>query len=298
VVLLRCNAPRAVKRTVLQIATAEKYTLAFTNREKMRNALIGRGGGDVVDRLLLAIQLLFKFGVGNFHLSAARYGVELDAADDIPQEMTGLVAMQIVSKYHKPVMLGRRNSNNDVQGSTRNDGNFEGLPSFKKFLEDSNLINFVAGHDNANGFSIAEKNINRLIDYANNNLCAADFENCYLVDYVLDAKNDNEELLFSLASHPEYFGNHIDEIKFVVKNIELASIMVMGANKDSVKINYNGIDYVKFKDTDFIEDIQNNRSKLLNVYGRANVNSWMGKKSIQILISDYELVEDLHKYDF
>ena len=74
--------------------------------------------------------------------------------------------------------------------------------------------------------------------------------------------------------------------------------MVMGTNKDSVKINYNGIDYVKFKDTDFIEDIQNHRSKLLNVYGRANVNSWMGKKSIQILISDYELVEDLHKYDF
>lgn len=153
-------------------------------------------------------------------------------------------------------------------------------------------------HDNACGFGIRDCNISRLITYANSELNSSDFENCYFVDYILDAKNNNEELLFSLASHPEYFGNHIDEIKFVIKNIELSSIMVMGANKDSVKINYNGIDYVKFKDTDFIEDIQNHRSKLLNVYGRANINEWQGRKSIQVLISDYELVEDLHKYDF
>ena len=153
-------------------------------------------------------------------------------------------------------------------------------------------------HDNACGFGIRDYNINKLIAYANSELNSSDFENCYLVEYILDAKNNNEELLFSLASHPEYFGNHIDEIKFVIKNIELSSIMVMGANKDSVKINYNGIDYVKFKDTDFIEDIQNHRSKLLNVFGRANINEWQGRKSIQVLISDYELVEDLHKYDF
>jgi len=224
--------------------------------------------------------------------------IELDAADDIPQEMTGLVAMQVVSKYHKPVMLGHLNGNGDVQGSIRSESNFGGLPSFKKFLEDSGLVTYVAGHDGAAGFGIAGQRVSTLMDYANNNLSTADFENCYLVDYVLDAKNNNEELLFSLASHPEYFGNHIDEIKFVIKNIELSSIMVMGANKDSVKINYNGIDYVKFKDTDFIEDIQNHRSKLLNVYGRANINEWQGRKSIQVLISDYELIEDLHKYDF
>lgn len=71
--------------------------------------------------------------------------VELDDNDNIPQEMTGLIAMAIVSKYHKPVMMGRRNNKNEVQGSIRSDGNFAGLPSFKKFLEDSKLINYVAG---------------------------------------------------------------------------------------------------------------------------------------------------------
>lgn len=71
--------------------------------------------------------------------------VELDDDDDIPQEMTGLIAMAIVSKYHKPVMIGRRNTRNEIQGSIRSDNNFEGLPSFKKFLEDSGLMMYVAG---------------------------------------------------------------------------------------------------------------------------------------------------------
>jgi hypothetical protein len=84
----------------------------------------------------------------------------------------------------------------------------------------------------------------------------------------------------------------------VVKDIPLMNVQVMGASKDSIKISYNGIDYVKFKDTDFIEEVMSNRTKKLTIYGRANLNEWMGKKSVQCFITDYELVEDTSKYDF
>ena len=224
--------------------------------------------------------------------------VELDACDNIPQELTGLIAMNVVSKYHKPVMIGRRNNVNLIQGSIRSDGNFAGLPSFKKFLEDSGLVTYTAGHDNAAGWGLNGDKLNALISYANKKLKAEDFENCYRVDYILNGEEYNDELLEALASHPEYFGNHIDEPTIVIENIPLMNIMAMGANKDSMKISYNGIDYVKFKDTDFVEKITNNRAKKLTVYGRANLNEWMGKQSIQVFITDYELVEDSSKYDF
>ena len=224
--------------------------------------------------------------------------VELDAMDNIPQELTGLIAMNVVSKYHKPVMIGRRNNNNEIQGSIRSDGNFAGLPSFKKFLEDSGLVTYTAGHDNAAGWGLNGDKLDSLLNYANTHLSAKDFENCYVVDYILDGNDYNDELLGCLASHPEYFGNHIEEPMIVIKNIPLMNVMVMGTSKDSIKISYNGIDYVKFKDTDFIEEVMNNRTKKLTVYGRANLNSWMGKKLVQIFITDYELVEDNSKYDF
>ena len=213
--------------------------------------------------------------------------VEIDDGDDIPQEMTGLVAMAIVSKYHKPVMIGRRNSKDEIQGSIRSDNNFEGLPSFKRFLEESSLMTYVAGHDGAAGWGLQGNKIDSLLNYANNELSADDFENCYTVDYILE-----------LASHPEYFGNHIDEIKVVIKNISLACIMAMGANKDSMKISCNGIDYVRFKDMDFVDTVMNNRMDKLTVYGRVNLNTFAGRTSIQVFIDDYELMEDNNKYDF
>ena len=224
--------------------------------------------------------------------------IELDAMDNVPQELTGLIAMNVVSKYHKPVMIGRRNSKNEIQGSIRSDGNFAGLPSFKKFLEDSGLVTYTAGHDNAAGWGLNGDKLNSLLKYANTHLRAEDFENCYLVDYILDGRNFNEDLLLALAEHPEYYGNHIEEPTIVVENIPLMNIMAMGPNKDSMKISYNGIDYVKFKDEDFVAEVQQNRAKMLTVYGRVNLNEWMGKKSVQVFITDYELVEDNSKYEF
>ena len=224
--------------------------------------------------------------------------VELEEEDKIPQEMTGLIAMAVVSKYGKPCMIGRKNSLGNVQGSIRSDGNFAGLPSFKKFLEESQLMNFVAGHDNSAGWGIKEDNLEELLEYANKNLNDEDFSSSYLVDYVLDAHQNNVDLLYSLAEHPEYFGNHIDEVKLVIKNIPLENIMEMGINKDSMKISYNGVDYVRFKDLDFVGKIFENRTKCLNIYGRVALNTWMGKTSIQCVISDYELSGDESKYDF
>lgn len=224
--------------------------------------------------------------------------VEVEDSDGIPQEMTGLIAMAIVSKYHKPVMVGRRNSRNEIQGSLRSDSNFAGLPSFKKFLEKSGLTSYVAGHDSAAGWKLLANRMNALLNYANTNLKEEDFENCYLVDYVLDARENYYDLLYTLAAHPEYFGNHIDEIKIIMKSVSLENIMVMGANKDSIKISYNGIDYVRFKDTDFIDKVCNNRMAELNILIRLNLNSFMGKTSVQGFIDDYELIIDPHKYDF
>ena len=227
--------------------------------------------------------------------------VEIDPEDNIPPELTGLVAMAIVNKYNKPVMIGRRNDNNEINGSIRSSGNFAGLPSFKQFLEESSLINYVAGHDAAAGFGINGLHADKLLEYSNKTLDDSAFNKCYTVDYILDGRDDNCALLESLAEHPEFFGNHIDEIKVVIKNISLANVMAMGANKDSMKINYKGIDYVRFKDANFTEEVFSNRLEKLTVYGRINLNTFAGRTTTQVFIDDYDFEDkpdDPHKYDF
>lgn len=153
-------------------------------------------------------------------------------------------------------------------------------------------------HNNAAGFSLNNNKIDSFLNYADETLNPKDFENCYLVDYALNAADDNKNLILSLASHPEYFGNQIDEIKLIIKDIPLTNFMLMGTNKDSVKISYNGVDYVRFKDLDFVEQLINNKDCSLTIYGRANLNRFMGRTSLQVLCDDYQFNENLSKYDF
>ena len=78
----------------------------------------------------------------------------------------------------------------------------------------------------------------------------------------------------------------------------MENILVMGANKDSIKISYNGIDYVKFKDINFINDIMEHRTEKLTICARANLNTFMGRTSIQCIIMDYDFELNESKYDF
>lgn len=224
--------------------------------------------------------------------------VELDASDDIPNELTGLIAQNVVSKYNKPCFIVRRDSHNILKGSLRNNGNFQDLPALRSVLESTGLFELLAGHENAAGLGIAASHVPSLLKFMNTQYSAESFANCYVVDYVLDGRENNSLLLRALAEHQDYYGNGIDEPRFIIKNISLANIMAMGTNKDSMKISYNGIDYVHFKDLNFVEEVGANRTKTLTVYGRANLNTFAGKTSVQFFIDDYEFVSDDSKYEF
>lgn len=226
--------------------------------------------------------------------------VEVEPEDDIPQELSGLVAMAIVSKHNKPCLIVRRNSEGFLRGSGRNNENFQELPDLKKFCETSGFFEYAQGHANAHGTSIHFSKLQGFLNYANTVLSPTAFENSYLVDYVFDA---NDYLLpqvgMKIAAHPEYFGNGVEEVKIIVKNIPLSNIFVMGADKSSIKISCNGVSYVRFKDLDFVEAVQNNCGKTITAMGRLNLNEWQGKKSLQIFLNDYEFEENLtDKYDF
>lgn len=70
----------------------------------------------------------------------------------------------------------------------------------------------------------------------------------------------------------------------------------MGATKDSAKISYNGVDYVRFKDLDFIERAK--EWNKIDIYGKININEYMGRKSLQFFISDYEKSKEENRYEF
>ena len=69
-----------------------------------------------------------------------------------------------------------------------------------------------------------------------------------------------------------------------------SDIRIMGSNRDTVKIENNGVAYMKFHAKDLIERLSEyHNSVILEIVGRQNLNEWMGIKTPQIFIDDYDI---------
>ena len=70
----------------------------------------------------------------------------------------------------------------------------------------------------------------------------------------------------------------------------------MGENKDSAKFTHNGVEYVKFKNSDFIQEITGYSRGYITVYGKIKKNTWAGRTTPQILIDDYEIEDATYEF--
>lgn len=215
--------------------------------------------------------------------------VEVYEEDKIPQELTGLLATQFVSKYGRPCMVVRRNEEGLLQGSLRGNENFQEVPDFKAFLLNSGIMNYVEGHPNAAGVGVYEKNLDSLFNYANTTISDEGLENIYGVDYIFDESENFAQIAVNLASDPSLWGNDVYEPKVVVEHVPVKDLFIMGTDKSSSKWTHNGVEYVRFKDTDFIDEIQQYERCEITVYGTLAVNEWAGRKTPQIRIEDWEV---------
>ena len=80
--------------------------------------------------------------------------------DGAEPELSGLLAIRIATKYHKPALVLRRNEDENGVFFTGSGRNFDNSPldSLRDTLLETGCFDFVAGHDNAFGFRIqAEK---------------------------------------------------------------------------------------------------------------------------------------------
>ena len=82
-------------------------------------------------------------------------------------------------------------------------------------------------------------------------------------------------------------------------NVSYDSIQVIGSNSDTLKFEFNGITYIKFRAKDLIKEIRSCGKDKINmvIVGKANVNSWGGRTTPQILLEEIE-IKDSSIYDF
>ena len=218
--------------------------------------------------------------------------VRLDEDDTFPSELNGLLAMKLSAKFKRPTIVARLNKEGYNRGSMRGLNQSE-LVSFKDFLTESDMFEYVQGHDNAAGCSIPDSMLSKFHAWANEALVDIDFgENCYDVNFErIAADEDIKDLILDIGAHNGIWGQQNNEplIHITDINITMDDVKIMGKTMDTVKIEKFGISYMKFHAKDLIEELRKYPQMKIEVVGRANVNHWAGNVIPQIFIDDIEV---------
>ena len=277
--MVECHK-RGAKGTMerLCIESARECTNAKAHQDKMKEKIVQELEVKIFKQDLLENQILF---------------IRLDDDDDFPAELNGLVAMVLSAKYHKPTILARRNFEGFDRGSIRAPSN-TAMGSFKEYLSNTGLFEYVMGHDSAAGCSIADKNLSKLHEIANKDLSKIDFgENIYDVNFIRRANDkDIEAIILDVAPYEQVFGQQNPEAVIAITNLVVSpnEIKILGKNKDTLRIEKNGIIYIKFRAKDLIEELKSFSSEMeITLVGRPNINNWMGQELPQIFIVDMEV---------
>ena len=225
--------------------------------------------------------------------------VELDDDDDFPSTLNGLLATRLTNKYSRPTIVARANDDGYIRGSARAIKT-ENMDSFKQYLEESEMFEYVLGHPLAFGCSISSYNLDKFFSYSNNSLKDVELgEKCYSVNFIRDAMdNDIDNLIRDVGEYGYIWSNQNDEPTLYIDNIILSTneIQIIGTNRDTVKFIKNGITYIKFKANDLISELSGMKDIIMKIVGRCNINEWNGIKSPQIIIDDYEIINNMYGF--
>ena len=262
----------------LCVESTRECVNAKSHQDKMKEQMVEKLEAKIFKKDLLSNQVLF---------------IRLDDDDVFPAELNGLVAMSIASKYKRPTIVARLNDEGYIRGSARAPGNTE-LKSFKNFMASTKLFEYTLGHDQALGVSILDRNLSTFHEIANKELSKIDFgENYYDVDFVMHANNPKiEEAIEELCAIEQVYGQQNEEPVMVITNLNVSQndVKIIGKNLDTLRIEKNGITYVKFRAKDLIRELKDFPGDMdITLVGKPNLNEWGGKTTHQIFITDLEI---------
>lgn len=259
-----------------------------TNARSHQNKILDKNVEKFEDRI-------YKYGL----LDNRILFVRLEDEDELPSELNGLLAMKLAAKYKKPTIVARLNLEGFDRGSIRNVNNCA-LTDLKQFLTESGYFEYVQGHANAAGCSIADKDLRAFHEYANEKLKDVDFgEGVYDVNFVRAAADpDIEDMIFDLYKYEDTWGQNNSEALIYIHdlNITKSDYQILGKNKDTVKIVKFGIVYMKFFAKDLIQQLSQLDEIKINLVGKPNLNEWGGNYIPQILIENYEIEDGTYGF--
>jgi single-stranded-DNA-specific exonuclease len=214
----------------------------------------------------------------------------LDVGNTLDKNHTGLVATKISDKYKLPTLLYRDIV--DKKGFVG--GSFRGIDSIsldtRIDILNSNLVEFSQGHEQAGGWQCKKENINKLKEYLNYLYKDKEIVDSkeYLVDFILDGNNFDENIIHELASYEDEWGNGLNAPLIVFQDIDLNLDESNLKGKLNIVFYINNIKFIKKFATNVLKSEIINKSVKVDIVGKCTIDTYHNCGQIEVV--DIEII--------
>lgn len=220
--------------------------------------------------------------------------IVVEVKGEYERNMSGYIAIALVNKYRKPVLVLNEYEDGILRGSLR--GYDPLMTDTKDFLSNLCLFDSAEGHQQACGIAITRENLNILNDVINKKLQFNKDEELYTVDFVMDDNSLNDGFVKSMENYSHLFGKGIEKPLYAITSISvnISDIQLLGKEKNVMKFVNNKVEYIQFVgDKRVLEAIDEDVDKTitLDVVGSTSINYWNGNTTAQFVIEGLEIKE-------
>lgn len=225
------------------------------------------------------------------------------------QNLIGLIANMLMSKYQHPVLLVKKRIHNIINETTgevteevwwEGSGRNYGLKDFRQLIQDTNLAEYAEGHASAFGFGIKDTNVEEFIEVTNNLLKDYDFSPNYEVDAIYNLNTINADDILSIGNFNYLWGQGIEEPYIAIEGIKVSQSNMKLFKGNTLRINLpDDISIIKFRlsSEEYEQLYSSSGYVIINIIGQCEINNWNGQQYPQIKLIDYEIVRRA-EYDF
>ncbi len=201
----------------------------------------------------------------------------------------GIVASRLVEKYHRPTILLSKNSEKGTyKGSGRS---VEGIDLFQVLQAGKDYADKFGGHEMAAGMTVAIDQfeawktalLDRIAEYES----VFNHQTPLIIDGVIDLSDITLENIKALDPIKP-FGTDNRQPLFLMKNIQLSQIQLIGKDKNTLKLTVADgnvkISMIAFKSGALAKQLVANEP--IDVVVNLSINAWNGNQSPQAQIKD------------
>ena len=221
------------------------------------------------------------------------------------ESLAGIVAGRIRERYYRPAII-LTDAEEGIKGSGRS---IEAYNMYEELSRCRDLLTKFGGHKLAAGMSLAKENIEELRRTLNDNcrLEPKDMAEKVVIDMELPFSCVTEELVEELTLL-EPFGKGNTKPVFAARNVELISGRILGKNRNVLKLqvkdsSQTAMEAVCFRGAEqmlsLLEERYGKEAVDLLMKGRGSqmklsvtyypdINEYMGKRTVQIVITHYQ----------